>query len=48
MASTITAKKLYAAKVCKGYLGIDVSGCERAFDDCLANMRRGYEALKRE
>ena len=46
MGSTASAKKVYAAKVCKGYLGISEEGCERAFDNLLANMRRGYEALK--
>jgi len=46
MASQASAKKVYAAKVCKGYLGIDESGCNAAFDDLITNMKAGYEALK--
>jgi hypothetical protein len=40
-----TARKVYAAKVCKGYLGIDETGCNAAFDRLIENMRSGYNAL---
>jgi hypothetical protein len=40
-----SAKKVYAAKVCKGYLGIAEDGCNAAFDLLIDNMKRGYEAL---
>jgi len=46
MATQASAKKVYGAKVCKGYLGIPVEGCDKAFDQLLVNMRQGYEALK--
>jgi hypothetical protein len=46
MASQATAKKVYAAKVCKGYLGIEEEGCNKAFDKLVENMKTGYEALK--
>ena len=45
MASQATAKKVYAAKVCKGYLSIPESGCNAAFDKLVANMKAGYTAL---
>jgi len=48
MASTAAAKAKYSHKVCANYLGISTAGCDRAFADMLANMRRGYEALKRQ
>jgi hypothetical protein len=40
-----SAKKVYAAKVCRGYLGIAEDGCNAAFDLLIDNMKRGYEAL---
>jgi hypothetical protein len=46
MGTAASARKVYAAKVCKGYLGISEDGCNAAFSNMLANMRRGYEALK--
>jgi hypothetical protein len=46
MASIATAKKVYAAKICVGFLGIPSAGCERAFDKLVENMKAGYEALK--
>jgi hypothetical protein len=46
MGTQASAKKVYGAKVCKGYLGIDESGCNAAFDLLIANMKAGYEALK--
>lgn len=45
MVTQATAKKIYAAKVCKGFLGIDEAGCNAAFDKLVENMRSGYEAL---
>ena len=45
MASQATAKKVYAAKVCGGFLGIPTSGCEKAFDKLVENMKAGYAAL---
>ena len=45
MASIATAKKVYSAKVCGGYLSIPTAGCDRAFDKLIENMRSGYEAL---
>ena len=45
MGSQASAKKVYAAKVCKGYLGIAEGGCNAAFDRLVANMKAGYEAL---
>ena len=45
MASQATAKKVYAAKVCGGYLKIPTAGCDKAFDKLIENMKRGYEAL---
>ena len=45
MASQATAKKVYAAKVCRGYLGIPEEGCNAAFDKLIENMRSGYNAL---
>ena len=45
MASIASAKKVYAAKVCKGYLGIAEKGCDAAFDRLIDNMKAGYEAL---
>ena len=45
MATIASAKKVYAAKVCKGYLGIPTAGCDKAFDTLIENMRSGYEAL---
>ena len=45
MASQATAKKVYAAKVCKGYLAISEAGCNAAFDKLVANMKAGYAAL---
>jgi len=45
MATQASAKKLYSAKVCKGYLGIPEEGCNAAFDRLVANMKAGYEAL---
>jgi hypothetical protein len=46
MGTQASAKKVYGAKVCKGYLGIPVGGCNSAFDLLIANMKSGYEALK--
>jgi len=46
MATQASAKKVYAAKVCKGYLSIPVGGCNAAFDQLITNMKAGYEALK--
>jgi len=46
MATQASAKKVYGAKVCKGYLGIPVEGCDKAFDQLIINMKAGYEALK--
>jgi len=45
MASTEAAKAKYSHKVCVNFLGINASGCEKAFDTLLANMKAGYEAL---
>jgi len=45
MASTAAAKAKYSHKVCKNFLGIRVTGCNRAFDSLIANMKAGYEAL---
>ena len=45
MATIASAKKIYSAKVCKGYLGIPEAGCNSAFDTLIENMKRGYEAL---
>lgn len=45
MGTIATARKVYAAKVCKGYLGIDETGCNAAFDRLIENMRSGYNAL---
>jgi len=45
MATQASAKKIYAAKVCKGYLEISEKGCNAAFDRLIANMKAGYEAL---
>lgn len=45
MATIATARKVYAAKVCRGFLGIDESGCNAAFDKLIENMRAGYNAL---
>lgn len=45
MATIATAKKVYAAKVCGGFLGIPTAGCEKAFDKLIENMAAGYEAL---
>ncbi|NIA12032.1 MAG: hypothetical protein GWP10_20500 [Nitrospiraceae bacterium] len=46
MASQATARKVYGAKVCGGYLKIGVAGCDKAFDKLIENMKAGYEALK--
>jgi hypothetical protein len=46
MASIATAKKVYSAKVCAGFLGIPTAGCDKAFDKLVENMKAGYEALK--
>ena len=46
MGTQASAKKVYAAKVCKGYLSIPETGCNAAFDLLIANMKSGYEALK--
>lgn len=45
MATQATAKKIYSAKVCRGYLNIPEGGCNAAFDRLIENMRSGYEAL---
>jgi hypothetical protein len=45
MGTQASAKKVYGAKVCKGYLGISEAGCNKAFDLLIENMKRGYEAL---
>lgn len=45
MGTQASAKKVYGAKVCKGYLGISEAGCNKAFDLLIDNMKRGYEAL---
>jgi hypothetical protein len=45
MGTQASAKKVYGAKVCKGYLSIDVKGCDAAFDLLIANMKAGYAAL---
>jgi len=45
MATQASAKKIYSAKVCKGYLGISEKGCNAAFDRLVENMKAGYEAL---
>lgn len=45
MATQASAKKIYAAKVCKGYLSIPEAGCNKAFDLLIDNMKAGYEAL---
>jgi len=45
IATQASAKKVYAAKVCRGYLGIAETGCNAAFDKLIENMRSGYEAL---
>ena len=45
MGSQASAKKVYGAKVCKGYLGIPEAGCNKAFDLLIENMKAGYEAL---
>lgn len=45
MGTQASAKKVYGAKVCKGYLGISEKGCDAAFDLLIANMKSGYEAL---
>jgi len=37
------AKAKYAAKVCTGYLGVDVRGCETMFDKLYANMKAVFE-----
>ncbi|NIA12033.1 MAG: hypothetical protein GWP10_20505 [Nitrospiraceae bacterium] len=46
MASQATARKVYSAKVCGGYLSIPTAGCDKAFDKLIENMKAGYEALK--
>jgi len=45
MGTQASAKKVYAAKICKGYLSIDEEGCNKAFDLLIVNMKAGYEAL---
>jgi len=45
MATQATAKKIYAAKVCRGYLGIPEEGCNAAFNKLIENMKAGYAAL---
>jgi hypothetical protein len=45
MGTQASAKKVYAAKVCKGYLGISEVGCNKAFELLIGNMKAGYEAL---
>jgi len=45
MASTEAAKAKYSHKVCKNFLGISTTGCDKAFESLLTNMKAGYEAL---
>jgi len=45
MGTQASAKKVYSAKICKGYLGIAETGCNKAFDLLITNMKAGYEAL---
>ena len=45
MATQATARKIYSAKVCRGYLGIPEAGCNAAFDRLIDNMKAGYAAL---
>ena len=45
MGTQASAKKVYAAKICKGYLSIPEEGCNKAFDLLIVNMKAGYEAL---
>lgn len=39
------AKKKYARKVCKNYLGISETGCEKAFEKLFDNMKSTFEAM---
>jgi len=48
MATQASAKKVYRFKVCEEYLGLDkdaAAGCDKAFDNLIANMTAGYKAL---
>ena len=48
MATQASAKKVYRFKVCEEYLGLkgkDADGCDKAFDNLIANMTAGYKAL---
>jgi len=43
MASVASAKKIYAAKVCKHYLGIPEAGCNETWDQHEAHLKSGSE-----
>jgi len=45
MAKKDIARKKYAKKVCKDYLGISESYCEKAFDKLYENMKAAFEAM---